>query len=152
MTSRNHHAPGARFFPLLRRAQAGEKDALKNLAEAQQHSAVQLNKLNELQNHAERMHSGSTPQSSRTLTNRHAFISKLSEAILQQRKQLTQAQNAVEHARQQWLLANHDTRRFERLIEKENLRAQLHANRRDQKEQDEIALRRRRFVHHMAGG
>ncbi len=151
MTSRSQRNPGARFYPLLTRAQAEEQTAVKKLAEAQRLAAREHAKLQELKLHSERTHTPQPTQLSSALANRQAFMARLSQAIVQQKRQVAFHDQNVEQARQHWLAANHNTQRYQRLIENEIQRSrQLEAGR-EQKEMDEIALRRRRLSHHLAG-
>lgn len=151
MNAKAHRKPGARFYPLLTRAQADEQVAVKRLADMQSQLTREEDKLQNLQQHAEKTLASPMPQNTGAILNRQAFIARLRQAIQQQRQQLTTAMQNVERAREAWLAANHNSQRYQRLIENEIQRAQQAAAGREQKEQDEIALRRRRHSHHLAG-
>ncbi len=76
------------------------------------------------------------------LRNYHDFLGKLDAAIKQQCAVVASCQARVEATRQEWQNANRKLKSFSTLADRTRQREVLQGARRDQREQDESALRR----------
>ncbi len=71
-----------------------------------------------------------------------SFISKLDQALTQQGRVVQQSRNAAEQRRQSWLKMQTKRKALEKLVEQAQLKAQLLADRQQQKLADEYAAQR----------
>jgi len=71
-----------------------------------------------------------------------SFISKLDQALTQQGRVVQQSRNAAEQRRQSWLKMQTKRKALEKLVEQAQLKAQLIADRQQQKLADEYAAQR----------
>lgn len=71
-----------------------------------------------------------------------SFISKLDQALTQQGRVVQQSRNAAEQRRQSWLKMQTKRKALEKLVEQAQLKAQLLADRQQQKLTDEYATQR----------
>ncbi|GEM_PF-3658325 len=156
MKFNSYQEPGARYSTLLMRAKLVEQKALQQLSDARDRVDLESEKLHQLQSYT---HTNQTPAANHingarasTLANRHAFMCRLQQAIHMQQQQINKLRQRAEQARQSWIMANSETRRYEQLIENERQRARRQAAHREQKELDEIAQQAHRILHHGNGG
>lgn len=132
-----------RLQPLQQIASLREDQALRTLAGSQQQVVDQQARLQELQRYIED-YGNALPENATPalLGNRHAFLARLREAEAFQRRALEQAQSRSEMERARYLLKRRDTGTLEQLAASYRAQERVHAERRTQKELDEIALRR----------
>lgn len=129
--------------PIQHVANLREDEAMRSLAACQQQVAEHEAKLAELQRYIQEY--ASTPPQAATpslLGNRHAFLARLQEAERFQRQAVEDARARCEVERARWLLKRRDVGTLEQLASSYRIEERRHAERRDQKELDEIAARR----------
>lgn len=132
-----------RLQPLQQLASLREDEAMRSLAGSQQHAADQASRLRELQRYIED-YSTTLPASATPalLGNRHAFLMRLREAEAFQRRALEQAQAHSEVERARYLLKRRDSGTLDQLAASYRSQERVHAERRAQKDLDEIASQR----------
>ena len=128
-----------------------EQQAAMALAKAQQDLKLFMDQQNALNQYRQIYHQqwtdrglqGITPQQN---SQYHAFINKLENAATQQYEGVLQVREALAQCRAQWLEAQQRRKAVELLLEKQAGRAQLKAQRQEQKMLDDYAILRR--YHH----
>lgn len=76
----------------------------------------------------------------RRLRGQHQFLSQLEQTLVAQRRQVSACRQRLEAARARWLSARMQRQAMEKLIEKRMDGAALDARRKEQRQQDELAL------------
>jgi flagellar FliJ protein len=129
--------------PIQHVADMRETEAMRSLALCQQQAAEQEARLQEMQNYIHE-YANAVPQTATPalLGNRHAFLARLREAEAFQLRALEQARARCEVERARWLLKRRDTGTLEQLAASYRAQERVHAERRSQKDLDEIAMRR----------
>lgn len=137
------NARSTRLQPLQQLASLREDEALRSLAGSQRQAAEQAARLQELQRYIEDYSNAMPAQATPALLgNRHAFLARLREAEAYQRRALEQAQASSEVERARYLLKRRDSGTLDQLAASYRAQERVQAERRSQKELDEIALRR----------
>lgn len=132
----------ARYAPLLMQAQATEQRAQIALAAARQRLHKEEQKLEQLQSYASPASADRFPSRPGMLANRQAFMTQLKQAVALQSQNIRRLQAAEHAACQQWKSAHQQTERYEKLIANQQAEQRAAQARREQRELDEMALRR----------
>jgi flagellar FliJ protein len=127
-----------RLEPIHDLAEKREDDAARELGEARKQLALRESQLHELETYREPPAKAASVE---MLRNREAFRLRLAEAITQQRRAVELARRNVETARQRWLGSHRQTELYDKLIERARCHEQAQQDRREQRDQDELALR-----------
>lgn len=134
-----------RLQPVHRVAQDREDEAARRFAESQRLLAQREAQLSEmeryLQEYGGSVGGGATAPA--LLANREAFLRQLAEALRWQAGAVAEARSRLELARDQWQRKRCDTNVLEHLIGRSDAAELREAERRQQRELDEFALRRR---------
>ena len=139
-------SPSRRLDPLLRRAQDREDEVAKALAERQQALDMHQSRLCELRQYAEEYANAQLATTSAAqLLNRRAFLDRLDNAVEAQSKTVDSNQERVEAERARLLLASRDKAVLEQLAASYRAQEKQVADRRDQREMDDIGARRARL-------
>ncbi|KRG67944.1 flagellar export protein FliJ [Stenotrophomonas terrae] len=139
-------SPSRRLDPLLRRAQDREDEVAKALAERQQALDMHQSRLSELRQYAEEYANAQLATTSAAqLLNRRAFLDRLDNAVEAQSKTVDSNQERVEAERARLLLASRDKAVLEQLAASYRAQEKQVADRRDQREMDDIGARRARL-------
>ena len=127
-----------RLAPIHELARKREDEAVRVLAETRRLLALRESQLCELERYTE---PASTALSVEMLRNREVFRQKLGEAIIQQRRVIEQVKRQMELHRQQWIEAHQQTEIYARLVDRAQQQEASRQALRDQRDQDELALR-----------
>ncbi|AMJ56708.1 MULTISPECIES: flagellar export protein FliJ [Stenotrophomonas] len=139
-------SPSRRLDPLLRRAQDREDEVAKALAERQQALDMHQSRLSELRQYAEEYANAQLATTSAAqLLNRRAFLDRLDNAVEAQSKTVDSNQERVEAERARLLLASRDKAVLEQLAASYRAQEKQVADRRDQREMDDLGARRARL-------
>ena len=139
-------SPSRRLDPLLRRAQDKEDEVAKALAERQQALDMHQSRLAELRQYADEYASAQLATTSAAqLLNRRAFLDRLDNAVEAQSKTVDSNQERVDAERARLLLASRDKAVLEQLAASYRAQEKQVADRRDQREMDDIGARRVRL-------
>ncbi|MGE8233904.1 MAG: flagellar export protein FliJ [Stenotrophomonas sp.] len=139
-------SPSRRLDPLLRRAQDREDEVAKALAERQQALDMHQSRLSELRQYAEEYANAQLATTSAAqLLNRRAFLDRLDNAVEAQSKTVDSNQERVDAERARLLLASRDKAVLEQLAASYRAQEKQVADRRDQREMDDIGARRARL-------
>ena len=139
-------SPSRRLDPLLRRAQDLEDEVAKALAERQQALDMHQSRLSELRQYAEEYANAQLATTSAAqLLNRRAFLDRLDNAVEAQSKTVDSNQERVDAERARLLLASRDKAVLEQLAASYRAQEKQVADRRDQREMDDIGARRARL-------
>jgi len=139
-------SPSRRLDPLLRRAQDREDEVAKALAERQQALDMHQSRLSELRQYADEYANAQLATTSAAqLLNRRAFLDRLDNAVEAQSKTVDSNQERVEAERARLLLASRDKAVLEQLAASYRAQEKQVADRRDQREMDDIGARRARL-------
>ncbi len=138
-----------RMKPVIRVAESREQAAAKALGEAQQFLADQLKRLEELKRYREEYRSQAQQRGAAGITvsrflELQRFLTRLDQAVSEQEKMVLRAEQGREQRRRQWFDAHGKTKVLERVVDRLGAEEARDEARRDQKETDEIAQRRRR--------
>ncbi|MBI2383534.1 MAG: flagellar export protein FliJ [Gammaproteobacteria bacterium] len=133
-----------RLKPVQNAAETRERNAMKDMADAQRAVAEQEKRLEELKRYLAEYQKESERglMSPALLVNRRAFLGRLEDAVRQQAQAVANAREACEAQRARWMLASRDTAVLEQLAECYRDREQRAAERIAQRDQDEAAMRR----------
>lgn len=131
---------------LVEQAREKAEQSAKDLARTRQSLATAQQKLDMLESYLndcqqamhEKTQTGVTGFQLRSQMN---FTSKIDEALSQQRNELSFLQRTEEHQLAQWKAALADEKKYQALLDREKLRQEKLANKRDQKMNDEYAAR-----------
>ena len=139
-------SPSRRLDPLLRRAQDREDEVAKALAERQQALDMHQSRLSELRQYADEYANAQLATTSAAqLLNRRAFLDRLDNAVEAQSKTVDSNQERVDAERARLLLASRDKAVLEQLAASYRAQEKQVADRRDQREMDDIGARRARL-------
>lgn len=139
-------SPSRRLDPLLRHAQDREDEVAKALAERQQALDMHQSRLSELRQYAEEYANAQLATTSAAqLLNRRAFLDRLDNAVEAQSKTVDSNQERVDAERARLLLASRDKAVLEQLAASYRAQEKQVADRRDQREMDDIGARRARL-------
>jgi len=140
-------SPSRRLDPLLRRAQDHEDEVAKALAERQRTLDMHQTRLSELRQYAEEYATAQMATTSAAqLMNRRAFLDRLDNAVLAQSKTVDSNHERVEAERARLLLASRDKAVLEQLAASYRAQEKQAADRRDQREMDDVGARRARLA------
>lgn len=131
---------------LVEQAHEKAEQSAKDLARTRQSLATAQQKLDMLESYLndcqrsmhEKTQTGVTGFQLRSQMN---FTSKIDEALTQQRNELSFLKRTEEHQLSQWKTALADEKKYQALLDREKLRQEKLANKRDQKMNDEYAAR-----------
>jgi len=136
-----------RIDPLLKRAQEHEDAVARDLAERQRMLDTHLSRLDELRRYAEEYAGAQMAATSPAqLMNRRAFLDRLDSAVAQQRQTVDSNREKVEAERARLLLASRDKQVLEQLAASYRAQERQVAERRDQREMDDLGARRVRLL------
>jgi len=140
-------SPSRRLDPLLRRAQDHEDEVAKALAERQRTLDMHQTRLSELRQYAEEYATAQMATTSAAqLMNRRAFLDRLDNAVQAQSKTVDSNHERVEAERARLLLASRDKAVLEQLAASYRAQEKQAADRRDQREMDDVGARRARLA------
>lgn len=132
-----------RIDPLLQRAQEHEDAIARVLAERQRQLATQESRLEELRRYAEEYaNSQLSSISAAQLANRRAFLDRIDNAVQQQVKNVDSSRANVDVERARLLLASRDKQVLEQLAASYRAQERQVAERRSQRELDDLGARR----------
>ncbi|WCE03730.1 flagellar export protein FliJ [Pseudoxanthomonas sp. JBR18] len=131
-----------RIDPLLRRAQQHEDEVARDLAERQRALSTHESRLEELRRYAEEYaNSQMAATSPAQLANRRAFLDRLNSAVEQQCQTVDRNREKVEMERSRLLLASRDKQVLEQLAASYRAQERQAADRRSQREMDDLGAR-----------
>ena len=132
-----------RLQPIQRVAETREDSALETFLELQRVATAAQTRLEELteylSTYTRTAASAITPA---MLVNRHAFMSKLRDAIEFQRNEVSKSSAACQAQRARWILASRDVRVLDKLSEAYRKRERTDAERSAQRELDDRVMRK----------
>jgi flagellar FliJ protein len=132
-----------RLDPLIKRAEAREEDAARELAEKARLLEANEQRLAELRRYAEEY--GPAPAGAAInpalLANRMAFREKVEQAVELQKKAVERSRSQCELQRTRLLLASRDAQVLEKLAASHRAAEQRAQGRKEQKELDDLAAR-----------
>lgn len=128
----------SRLEPIHDLALSREDDAARVLADSRRLLSRRESQLCELESYCE---PASAAMSVDLLRNREIFRQKLAEAIIQQRSVIEQVRQQLETHRQLWLEAHQQTQMYAKLFDRAQQHEATRQAMRDQRDQDEMALR-----------
>ncbi len=132
-----------RIDPLLKRAQDHEDEVARDLADRQRSLDTHLSRLDELRRYADEYANAQMAATSPAqLMNRRAFLDRLDSAVAQQRQTVDSNRERVEAERARLLLASRDKKVLEQLAASYRAQENVVAERRDQREMDDLGARR----------
>ena len=132
-----------RIDPLLRRAQEHEDSVARDLAERQRTLAQHESRLEELRQYAEDYaNSQMAATSPAQLANRRAFLERIDQALKQQLQNVDRSRASVDIERDRLLLASRDKQVLEQLAASYRAQERQVAERRSQRELDDLGARR----------
>lgn len=142
-----------RLDPLLRRAQDREDEVARELAERQQALDLQQSRLAELRQYAEEYANAQLATTSAAqLLNRRAFLDRLDNAVEAQTRTVDSNRERVDAERARLLLASRDKQVLEQLAASYRAQERIVADRRDQREMDDLGARRARAAQRSGEG
>ncbi len=142
-----------RLDPLLRRAQDHEDEVARELAERQQALDLQQSRLAELRQYAEEYANAQLATTSAAqLLNRRAFLDRLDNAVEAQTRTVDSNRERVDAERARLLLASRDKQVLEQLAASYRAQERIVADRRDQREMDDLGARRARAAQRSGEG
>ncbi len=138
-----------RLNPVRRLAQDEADAAAKRYAEAKQRLEAQLGKLAQLENYrndyaGQRSAIGGDGIDPFRLRDYNAFMARIDAAVSQQRQQVSETEASVEQARQHWMQLLSRARALDKVVTRYQDEERRDADRRDQRQLDELAQRRAR--------
>ena len=132
-----------RLQPIQRVAETREDSALENFLELQRVATAAQTRLEELTEYfSTYTHAPATAFTPAMLINRHAFMSKLRDAIDYQRNEVAKANAACQAQRARWILASRDVRVLDKLSEAYRSKERSDADRVAQREIDDRGSRK----------
>ncbi|HZP12031.1 MAG TPA: flagellar export protein FliJ [Nevskiaceae bacterium] len=132
-----------RMKPIQRVAETREDSALEAFLELQRVASAAQTRLEELTDYLSTYtRTAATAITPAMLINRHAFMSKLRDAIEYQRNEVTKANAACQAQRARWILASRDVRVLDKLSEAYRSRERSEAERSAQREIDDRVVRK----------
>ncbi|GAB3049382.1 flagellar export protein FliJ [Stenotrophomonas tumulicola] len=136
-----------RIDPLLKRAQEKEDTVARDLAERQRALDTHLSRLDELRQYADEYANAQLAATSPAqLLNRRAFLDRLDSAVTQQCRTVDNNREKVEAERSRLLLASRDKQVLEQLAASYRAQEQQVAEKRSQREMDDLGARRVRLL------
>lgn len=133
-----------RLEPLIKRAEAREEDAARELAEKARLLELHEQRLAELRRYAEEY--APTPAGATTnpalLANRAAFRERIEQAVDLQKQAVARSRDQCELTRARLLIASRDAQVLEKLAASHRAAEQRAENRKEQRELDDLAGRR----------
>ena len=127
-----------RLAPIQRVAETREDSAMEAFLELQRVASAAQARLEELTEYlASYTRTAATAITPAMLVNRHAFMSKLRDAIDYQRNEVNKVNAACQAQRARWILASRDVRVLDKLSETYRHRERTEAERIAQREQDD---------------
>ncbi|KRG39453.1 flagellar export protein FliJ [Stenotrophomonas pictorum JCM 9942] len=140
-------SPSRRLDPLLRHAQDREDEVAKALAERQKTLEMHQSRLSELRQYADEYANAQMAATSASqLMNRRAFLDRLDNAVQTQSKTVDSNREHVDAERARLLLASRDKQVLEQLAASYRAQEKQVAERRDQREMDDLGARRARLA------
>lgn len=142
-----------RIDPLLKRAQEKEDTVARELADRQRMLDTHLSRLDELRRYADEYSSQQmagaqmAATSPAQLMNRRAFLDRLDSAVAQQTQTVDSNREKVEAERARLLLASRDKQVLEQLAASYRAQEKQVAEKRTQREMDDLGARRVRLLH-----
>ena len=131
-----------RIDPLLQRAQDHQDEVARDLAKRQQALDTHQARLAELRRYAEEYANAQLAATTAVqLMNRRAFLDRLDNAVAQQSQTVDRNREKVEAERARLLLASRDKQVLEQLAASYRAQEQRVAERRDQRELDDLGAR-----------
>jgi len=135
--------PSKRLDPLLKRAQEKEDSAARDLAERQRSLDTHVSRLDELRRYADDYANAQMAATSPAqLMNRRAFLDRLDSAVQQQSRTVDSNRERVDAERARLLLASRDKQVLEQLAASYRAQENQVAERRIQREMDDLGARR----------
>lgn len=139
----------SRFQTVVRYTESKEDTAAKQLAESQKNLADQQSRLESLSQFKDEYADGFTrtgQQGMRAsqLRDYQAFMTKLQNAVDQQKRLVEVAVENLEGKRRQWLLSRNETRKANTLLDRYLFAEQRLQDKQEQKDSDERAQRMKR--------
>ncbi len=135
--------PSKRLAPLLKRAQEKEDSAARDLAERQRSLDTHVSRLDELRRYADDYANAQMAATSPAqLMNRRAFLDRLDSAVQQQSQTVDSNRERVDAERARLLLASRDKQVLEQLAASYRAQENQVAERRIQREMDDLGARR----------
>lgn len=135
--------PSKRLDPLLKRAQEKEDSAARDLAERQRSLDTHVSRLDELRRYADDYANAQMAATSPAqLMNRRAFLDRLDSAVQQQSQTVDSNRERVDAERARLLLASRDKQVLEQLAASYRAQENQLAERRSQREMDDLGARR----------
>ena len=127
-------------------AQKKEQDAARILGQSRQNLQLQNQRLSELMQYREDYTrkfsaSGNDGMDTRKLNEYRSFLHRLNQAILQQREIITRADRECQLRERAWLGTRTRTQALDKVVERYQHEEQREVDRKEQKVQDEHALR-----------
>lgn len=140
-------SPSRRMDPLLRHAQDHEDEVAKALAERQKTLDMHQSRLSELRQYADEYANAQMATTSASqLMNRRAFLDRLDNAVQTQSNTVDSNREHVDAERARLLLASRDKQVLEQLAASYRAQEKQVAERRDQREMDDLGARRARLA------
>lgn len=140
-------SPSRRLNPLLRHAQDRQDEVAKALAERQKTLDMHQSRLSELRQYADEYANAQMAATSASqLMNRRAFLDRLDSAVQTQSKTVDNNREHVDAERARLLLASRDKQVLEQLAASYRAQEKQVAERRDQREMDDLGARRVRLA------
>ncbi len=139
--------PSKRIDPLLKRAQEKQDAVARDLAERQRSLDTHLSRLDELRRYADDYANAQMATTSPAqLMNRRAFLDRLDSAVQQQTRTVDSNREKVDAERARLLLASRDKQVLEQLAASYRAQENQVAERRSQREMDDLGARRVRKI------
>lgn len=140
-------SPSRRLDPLLRHAQDREDEVARALAERQKTLDMHQSRLAELRQYADDYANAQlSATSAAQLMNRRAFLDRLENAVQTQSRTVENNRQHVDAERARLLLASRDKQVLEQLAASYRAQEKQVAQRRDQREMDDLGARRARLA------
>lgn len=140
-------SPSRRLDPLLRHAQDREDEVAKALAERQKTLDMHQSRLAELRQYADDYANAQlSATSAAQLMNRRAFLDRLDNAVQTQSRTVDSNREHVDAERARLLLVSRDKQVLEQLAASYRAQEKQVAERRDQREMDDLGARRVRLA------
>lgn len=141
-----------RLEPLQMAAEQREEEALRQMAECRNRVREHETRLAELQRYLQEYNADVAAVSTPALiSNRQAFLAKLRQAEEVQMQLLQQARAQCEAEQTRWLLKRRDVGVLDQLAAAYRVEEKRHADRREQREMDELATSRGRRLSDVLG-
>jgi flagellar FliJ protein len=135
-----------RLQPLIEIARSREQQLARELYELRQRESREKQRLEELNIYLMEYQTGVLPLGVLSVTRFHSrqmFVQQLNQAILQQQQRLERLQEQIQMLIEHWQQQSTEAKCLNELIKRYRQSEELAHSRRQQRETDEIALRRR---------